>query len=55
MNHNMNMVTTINVVITVASIALVHDLNTLYKNALAKKIILVTGNTIISPGGYRVS
>ena len=35
---------------TEANIAVVVDLKTLYKNDTAKKIILVIGNTIVSPG-----
>ena len=49
MNHNINIVTTTNPLTTEASIALVQYLNTLYKNEMAKKIILVMD---ISPSGY---
>jgi hypothetical protein len=33
-----------------ASIAVVVDLSTLYRNPIAKKIILAEGNVMISPG-----
>jgi hypothetical protein len=49
MNHNMNIVTTTDPLMTDASIAIVVDLNTLYKNEIAKKIILVKSNIMISP------
>jgi hypothetical protein len=41
MNHNMNIVTTTDPLTTDASIAIFVDLNTLYKNEIAKKTILV--------------
>lgn len=48
-NHNMNMVTIADPVTTDASIAIVVDLNTLYKNAMAKKTILVRATQSLVP------
>jgi hypothetical protein len=50
MNPTMNMVTTMNALMTDASIVVVVNLNTLYRNPIAKKIILAEGNVMISPG-----
>jgi len=50
MNHNMDTVTTTDPLTTDASIVTVVNLNTLYKNEIAKKIILGRGYIIISPG-----
>jgi len=49
MSHNINMVTTMHPLTTEVNIASVANLNTLYKNDVAKKIILVVDNIIISP------
>jgi len=50
MSPTMNMVTTTDPLMTDASIVGVVDLNTLNRNPIAKKIILVEGNVMISPG-----
>jgi len=49
MNHDIKMVTTMHPLTTEANIASVVNLNTVYKNDIAKKIILVVDNIIISP------
>ena len=49
MNHDINMITTMHPLTTETNIAIVVNLNTLYKNDIAKKIILVMDNIIISP------
>lgn len=49
MNQNMNMVTTTHPPTTDASMAAFVDLNTLYKMAIAKYIILIKNKVTISP------
>jgi len=49
MNHDINMITTMHPLTTETNIAIVVNLNTLYKNDIAKKIILLMDNIIISP------
>ncbi|KIK45697.1 hypothetical protein CY34DRAFT_801322 [Suillus luteus UH-Slu-Lm8-n1] len=49
MNQKMNMVTTMHPLATDATMATVADLNTLYRMAIAKYIILIKNKVTISP------
>jgi len=54
MIHDIDMVTTMHPLTTETNIASVVNLNTVYKNDIAKKIILEVDNIIISPSNWIV-